>query len=172
MSLNLLAIDRYDASRDSLDEITALLHQAYAKLAAMGFNYVAATQDASVTAKRLQAGDSYVARVEGQLVGVISYYESLMPGFSEPPLYGDKDACHFGQFAVLPGKQNLGVGRQLLEYVENHAQSRGKKQIACDTAEGATHLLSFYEKRGYSPAGYHQWAHACYRSIILCKALP
>jgi hypothetical protein len=49
-------IDLYDRATDSLEQITHLLHRAYATLAARGFNYVAATQTTLVTESRLSAG--------------------------------------------------------------------------------------------------------------------
>lgn len=169
-------IDLYDPSRDSLDEITDLLHKSYAGLASMGFNYVAATQSALVTAKRLTVGNSYIARSDGSkddhIVGTITYYPSTMPGFHEPEHYMKATVAHFGQFAVLPQAQKLGIGNKLMTTIESHAQQAGKQEIACDTAEGASDLIEFYTKRGYRPVGVHQWSHACYRSVLLTKSLP
>ncbi|MBP6747073.1 hypothetical protein KA344_17715, partial [bacterium] len=53
LDTNAIEIDLYDRATDSLEQITQLLHQAYATLAARGFNYVAATQTAAVTESRL-----------------------------------------------------------------------------------------------------------------------
>ena len=169
--MNDVRVDRYNPARDSLAEITELLHQAYAPLAAQGFNYVAASQNAEVTSKRLAAGESYVARAGEKIVGVITYYPRKMAGIDEPSIYAEESAGHFGQFAVLPSMQKLGVGYKLLTLVEQVALEAGKTIIACDTAEGATHLIAYYQNLGYEPAGYHRWSHACYRSIILCKTL-
>ena len=166
-----LKITIYDPLQDSLEEITALLHQAYAPLAAMGFNYVAATQDADVTLKRLTAGISYVAWLDDAIAGVITYYPETKTEFDEPEHYMNPEVAYFGQFAVSPTLQKLGIGNKLLELVEEKALHAGKTTLACDTAEGALHLIHFYQTRGYAPVGYHQWPHACYRSIILSKPL-
>jgi hypothetical protein len=74
METESITIDGYDAVRDSLDEITAMLHTSYAVLAAMGFNYVAATQSTLVTQERLAAGIPFVARSDDGIIGTITYY--------------------------------------------------------------------------------------------------
>jgi hypothetical protein len=58
---------------DSLDAPTALLHRAYAPLAAAGMSFTAATQTAAMTAQRLQGARTWVAvQADGALVGTIT----------------------------------------------------------------------------------------------------
>jgi hypothetical protein len=45
---------------DSLDELTTLLHRAYAPLAASGLRYMTASQDVAMTRKRASKGERYV----------------------------------------------------------------------------------------------------------------
>ena len=35
----------------------------------------------------------------------------------------------------------------------------------------ASHLIRFYDRRGYRHIGHAQWAHANYRSVLLSKSL-
>ena len=56
---------------DSLHELTALLHRAYARLGAMGLNYTAVDQSPEITAKRIAGGQCFVAEIEGKLAGTI-----------------------------------------------------------------------------------------------------
>jgi ribosomal protein S18 acetylase RimI-like enzyme len=67
--------------------------------------------------------------------------------------------------------QKLGIGSKLVDLVEAKAQQDGKREIACDTAEGANSLIDYYIKRGYRSVGYHRWSHASYRSIVLSKTV-
>jgi GNAT superfamily N-acetyltransferase len=166
-----VTIALYDANKDSLDELTLLLHRAYAVLADRGFNYVAATQSPLVTEKRLQAGIAYTARLNEQIVGTVTYYSTSPDTPEEPDYYKKSEVGHFGQFAVLPEMQKLGIGGMLVELIESVALSDKKEEIACDTAEGATNLIEYYTRRGYQAVGYQQWGHACYRSIMLSKSL-
>jgi hypothetical protein len=58
----------------------------------------------------------------------------------------------------------------LLRLVEERAQADGEF-IALDTAEPATHLIRYYEKRGYRFVQHQQWEKVNYRSVILSKRL-
>ena len=44
-------------------------------------------------------------------------------------------------------------------------------EVALDTAEGATHLISIYARRGYRLVEHVRWQHATYRSVIMSKRL-
>ena len=166
-----MKITLFDAKTDSIEEVTELLHRAYAGLAARGFNYVAASQTAAVTESRLTAGSGYIARLNEQIIGTITYYTTARDADDEPNYYKEKTVAHFGQFAILPQLQHLGFGSRLVEFAESLASKDGKKEIACDTAEGATNLINYYTSRGYRHVEYHQWHSACYRSVILSKTL-
>ena len=162
-------------------ELTELLHRAYAPLAEMGFQFFASHQDEEVTASRCAIGDSYVAEQDGRLVGCITLRR---PGVAAaavrqyasgdspwPELYLRDDVAVFGQFAVDPPLQGGGLGSKLLNQVEARARELGAAEIACDTAEGAKHLIDFYEKKGYRSTDKLQWSGVNYRSVILSKSL-
>ncbi|HEY3675146.1 MAG TPA: GNAT family N-acetyltransferase [Candidatus Tumulicola sp.] len=134
-------------------------------------NYVAATQDAMVTRKRVAAASAcWVAYRDQVLSGTVCYYAHNR-GENGPLLYERGDVAHFGQFAVIPSVQGFGIGSALLDVVEQRALADGKLHLACDTAEPAAHLLDFYRKRGFEVVGRHRWLHARYVSVILSKAL-
>jgi hypothetical protein len=54
---------------DDLAALTSLLNRAYAELAAAGFNYTAATQDAVVTGRRVSVGECWLACIGGTVAG-------------------------------------------------------------------------------------------------------
>jgi len=137
----------------------------------MGLNYVAATQDAAVTRARVAAASAcWIAYREHDLVGTVSYYAGGH-GPDGPARYAKTDVAHFGQLAVVPRLQGTGVGSALLDVVEQKASADGKLELACDTAELATHLIEFYQKRGFRIVERHRWPHARYVSVILIKNL-
>jgi GNAT superfamily N-acetyltransferase len=140
-------------------------------LADLGLNYVAATQDAAITRKRIgSASACWIALQDHKLVGTICYYASHRYE-SEPDWYRRDDVCHFGQFAVEPLLQGSGIGSALLRLVERRAVADKKLELACDTAEPAAHLLDYYQRRGFRVVGHHRWPHARYTSVILSKRL-
>ena len=61
-------------SDEPVAPITALLHRAYARLAAMGLNYTAVDQGDDVTARRARRGACLVAEVDGRLVGTLAFH--------------------------------------------------------------------------------------------------
>jgi GNAT superfamily N-acetyltransferase len=168
-----IKIELYDPLNDSIDEITELLHRAYATLAARGFNYVAATQSSEVTVSRLTSGQGYIARQidSDKIIGTITYYTKPRNAGDEPDYYKKSAVGHFGQFAVLPELQKTGIGHKLVKFVESLAKEDGKEEIACDTAEGANDLVAYYTRFGYRLIEHHQWDKACYLSVILSKSL-
>lgn len=162
----------YDETRDSYDALTELLHAAYRPLAEMGLNYVATTQDASVTRARIGAATASWVAVgdDGAIVGTVCYYAGSRHD-REPAWYSRAEVGHFGQFAVSPAQQRSGIGAALLRAVEERALADGKMELACDTAEPASHLHAYYARHGFRVVGRHRWPHAVYDSIILSKSL-
>ena len=154
---------------DSLEDLTTLLHAAYAQLAALGFRYAAVDQDVALTAKRVAQGTCLVAVSEGRLVGTVT----VRPGGSDEgtPYTGQNDVYVFGQFGVLPDLQGGGLGRDLVAACERVAVDAGATRMALDTAEGVDHLVAWYGRLGYRFVDYVQWGHTNYRSVILEKAL-
>ncbi len=62
---------------DSITDITALLHRAYAALGALGLNYTAVDQAPEITRSRLSRGQCFLAEWAGQLAGTIVVYRPI-----------------------------------------------------------------------------------------------
>jgi GNAT superfamily N-acetyltransferase len=155
---------------DSLEELTDLLHRAYAGLAAMGFRYLATHQNTETTARRVAKGECYLMLNDWRIIGTILV---IPPSHPAPHCewYDRPDVSVLSQFAIEPGLQGQGLGGQLLRFAESRAALLGATEASVDTAEGATHLIRFYEARGYREVGRAQWGHTNYRSVLLSKRL-
>jgi GNAT superfamily N-acetyltransferase len=155
---------------DSREELTALLHRAYAELGALGFRYRAVDQDVEMTRKRLARGECYVAVQAGAVVGTALLQP---PNVTAPwcEWYDRPDVAVLSQFAVEPRFQRRGWGGQLMTHAEQRALELGAAELTVDTAEGATHLVELYLRRGYRRVGLEQWEHTNYRSVLLSKQL-
>lgn len=149
--------------------ITELLHTAYAPLAAMGLRFMATHQDDAMTLKRLRSGWSFQAYLGERLIGTITLRKSAPDSLCE--WYRNPAVFSFGQFAVLPEFQGQGTGQALLRHVEQLAASEGAQELALDTAEGASHLIRWYQKRGYRQVDLVSWDDTNYRSVILSREL-
>ena len=155
---------------DSVAAITELLHTAYAPLAAMGFKYLATHQDEATTRRRLQSGISLVAELDGAIVGTVTLRapkaESRCAWYLQPGVWS------FGQFAVRPDLQRHGLGKKLMHAIEQRALQHGATELALDTAEGATHLVRWYEGLGFRFIQHVSWDETNYRSVVMSKRLP
>lgn len=164
----MIEIRRYRAS-DDVDAITAMLHRAYANLAAMGFRFLATHQSADVTRERLNGDLSFVAVVGDEIVGTVTLYDQ--PYEDACQYYRDPTVARFGQFGIEPHLQQSGLGSQMMDLLEQTATDLGFRELACDTAEGATHLVDWYIRRGYRFVEHVQWDVTNYRSVVLSKRL-
>jgi GNAT superfamily N-acetyltransferase len=152
---------------DSIRDITIILHKAYSKLAKMGLQYVATYQDDEITMRRLTKGKGFVGIENNRIVGTISLYP---PGpESSFPLY--QRVYHFGQFAIDPECQGRGLGKQLYLKVEEYCRSLGQTILALDTAEPALHLITMYQKWGYTIVDKTNWDMTNYSSVIMTKKI-
>lgn len=156
-------------SDDDMDALTDLLHRAYAALAVRGWHFVASYQSADVTIARCAKGDTFVAELDGRVIGTITLATTANTGGS--PWLDRDDVASFGQFAVDPELQNLGIGNMLMQTVEERARTLALPELALDTCEYAEHLIRYYSARGYRFIEHVKWPEVNYRSVVMSKRL-
>ncbi|MCE4539500.1 GNAT family N-acetyltransferase [Pelomonas sp. P7] len=159
---------------DSLEALTALLHAAYASLAAQGWNFTAVDQSVDVTRERLKGAQGFVAELNGRFVGTIAIRGPKPAGeayIADPPpaLYTTPGTAILSQLAVHPDCRGLGLGERLMDAAEAWAREQGFKHVALDTAEPAEALRRRYERRGYAEVGRVQWQGKTYASVLMRK---
>jgi ribosomal-protein-alanine N-acetyltransferase len=80
--------------------------------------------------------------------------------------YGDDDA-HLDLLAVTPLYRRLGIGRQLMEWLEKCAVTAGTFNVTLEVRAANEGAQLFYERMGYRPlanvAGYYQGIEAAIR---------
>lgn len=158
-------------STDSIEEITEILHEAYGGLAALGFRYFASHQSLEQTRSRLEGGVPFVALLDDRLIGTVTLYTTASHDDSAPSLYRQEGVGHFGQFGLSPEKQRSGIGTKMLRRIEQEAVKRGIRELALDTAEGASHLIAWYRREGYEIVETCSWDVTNYRSVVMSKSL-
>lgn len=161
---------------DSLEELTALLHAAYASLAAQGWNFTAVDQSVAMTRERLAEAQGFVAERDGRLVGTVAVRGPKPPGEAyiadpPPPLYTTPGTAILARLAVHPDCRGEGLGERLMTAAEAWARDQGFVQLALDTAEPAQALRRRYERRGYATVGRIQWQGKTYVSVLMSKPL-
>jgi GNAT superfamily N-acetyltransferase len=157
-------------AEDSFEELTGLLHRAYASHAAAGRRFSATFQAAAVTKKRALQGECWAGEEEGRIVATVTFYPpELCKGAS---WYDRADVAKFGQMAVEPERKGAGLGRILLDHVEDRARACGAKELALDTTESAEELIAIYTRRGFRFIEYVDWRPTTnYRSVLMSKTL-
>jgi len=87
-------------------------------------------------------GEFWVIQQDDQLVGTGGYY---------PVMRGEK-AVEIRKMYLLPHVRGLGLGKYLLQQLEQAIASRGFMQIWVETASVLTTAVKLYEHNGYQPA--------------------
>lgn len=156
--------------KDSVDEITEVLHLAYGALARQRMHYNASHQPPEQTLARLSSGDSFIAITEsGKIVGTITLYKSSADAGHK--FYTQPVVAYFGQFAVHPEFQGVGIAKKLFEKVEDQARSINATVLALDTAETAHELIATYRRWGFAIVDRADWDSTNYVSVIMAKPL-
>lgn len=163
-----VVLRRFDPSRDSYEQLTAMLHRAFARLGLMGLNCTCVDQDVTVTKQRAQGGDCYVVVSDGELIGTMTLYASDTDSTCQH--YHRRNVATIRQLAIDPAWQNRGIGKSLLAFAENWAATRGYAELALDTPHPATHLVTFYRRQGFRMVDAVRFAGKVYESAILSKA--
>ena len=153
---------------DSLTELTALLHAAYAEHALAGRRFFASYQSVDDTRKRVAKGECWVACDDGVMVGTVTVAFPLVApdGFPCGPRAGT-----FSQLAVLPAYRGNRLGHALLTLAEQRIAELGGTQAVIDTSSLATDLIAWYERCGYAELGRWRWNVTNYESVVLGKTL-
>jgi GNAT superfamily N-acetyltransferase len=163
-----VVLRRFDPSRDTYEQLTTMLHRAFARLGMMGLNCTCVDQDVAVTMRRAQSGDCFVVVSEGRIVGSMTLYTSDSESACEH--YHRHDVATIRQLAIDPAWQNRGIGKSLLAFAEHWAATRGYAELALDTPYPASHLVAFYRSQGFRIVDAVRFAGKVYDSAILSKA--
>lgn len=139
------------ATRDALDDLTRLLQDAVASGASLGFlapldDGASQTYWQNVIAK-IEQGTRVllVARAEdGALVGTAQLDLATMPNGAH--------RAEVQKVCVLRAARGQGIGKLLMEAIEDAARAAGRTLLVLDTWQGSV-AESLYRKLGYVEAG-------------------
>lgn len=122
------------ASTDNLADVQACARAAYSKyVERMGREPAPMVAD---FASQIELGQVYVA-LRGELLAGYA-------GF-----YSEADHLHLENVAVDPSYAGQGIGKTLVEYVEQAARDKDLKAVELYTNEAMTENLAMYPKLGY-----------------------
>ncbi|MEP6503210.1 MAG: GNAT family N-acetyltransferase [Betaproteobacteria bacterium] len=127
------------APDDSVDDLTNLLHRAFAPLGRMGLACGCVAQSVATTAARIARGTCFVALRQSRIVGTVTV--EAPDAHSDCAWYRRPRTASVHQFAVEPGVQHHGCGTRLLTTAQRWAAARGCHELALDTPQRAAHLV-------------------------------
>jgi len=166
--MNLLIGDRNQyllrlSEENDIPAIRLLVNAAYKELADMGLNYTATYQDEEETRRRLSQGRAFVLLDQDKIIATIL--------FKKENKFTNRNTAYLGQLAIQPELKRLKIGTLLMNFCEGLATNEGFDGIQLDTAKPATHLVSWYQRRGYQIVGETRWEGKTYESWIFEKPL-
>ncbi|MEV7972417.1 GNAT family N-acetyltransferase [Cellulomonas sp. NPDC089187] len=157
---------------DDAVPLTAMLHRAYADLAATGLNYTAATQDVMTTRHRADGGRCWVVEDDGALVATLTV--SVPPGRgirALTPVAREPRRAWLNQLAVAPEHRGQGLARSLWSGALAWARDEQITAIGADTALSADRLVGMYGRWGFEHVDTVHWAGKTYDSAVLLHQL-
>lgn len=86
-------------------------------------------------------GEFWVVEAEGRIVGTAGYY----------PISRGENAVEIRKMYLLPDVRGQGLGRYLLQALEQAIATRGFSQIWIETASVLAEAVKLYESSGYQP---------------------
>ncbi|MFR3332102.1 MAG: GNAT family N-acetyltransferase [Odoribacter splanchnicus] len=140
----------------SWDDITGLLHRAFACHLQNGLTYSACTQTAEYTEKRVGNGICIVALLEDKLVGTAT-------------LHFKGKSAHLTQVATDPDYRQYRIGRQLQDYIFKYCKAENVGSLTADTAINAKKVVDWYLKSGWQKVGLRSYITTNYYSVVLRK---
>ncbi|MGX4733642.1 GNAT family N-acetyltransferase [Kitasatospora griseola] len=153
---------------DSAEDLTQLLHRAYAGHVAAGRMFFASYQSVEDTIARAGEGECWLAVKGNRALGTVTVAAPYTVPEGYPAPIG---AGSFWQLAVDPGCQGIGLGQRLLSLAEERIVALGSLDAVIDTSARAVELVCWYRRRGYVPIGTWRWAVTNYESVVLLKTL-
>jgi len=114
-------------------------------------------ETAETIRKKLNMDSAVVAENDGDVIGCVFYVH-------------EASCLDLGRLAVLPQYRRQGVGRALVEYVENRARALQVTRVELGVRLALPRLQAYYEALGYRPIrrGAHEgYAESTY--VVLAK---
>lgn len=152
-----------EANDGDVPRLRALINAAYRELWDLGMNYTGTYQDEEITRERLGKGRGFVLESDGELLATV-----LLSRKNE---ITGRDSAYISQLAVAPNLKKKGLGSLLMDHCEELARNERIPCVQLDTAQPASHLVSWYLSRGYRIVGAKQWDGKTYASWIFERDL-
>lgn len=157
---------------EDADDLTGLLHAAYAELGARGMNFTAVDQTPETTLKRARGGRCWIVQGGVHILGTLTM--SLPPSKTVQGLTAEARVAArawLNQVAVAPSHQGAGIASHLWMLGQEWARSVGATSVGVDTAIPAQHLVRMYGAWGFEHRDVIHWEGKTYDSAVMTRQL-
>jgi putative acetyltransferase len=140
MVVNSARLEIRRATTNDVPAIASVLRQAFREYEALYTpkGYSATTPGPEAIESRMAEGPVWVALFGGHIVGTVS-------------AIAKETGVYVRGMAVLPTARGLGIGRLLLNEVDNFAASNGFRRLFLDTTPFLDRAIRLYEHCGFQP---------------------
>lgn len=144
----------------------SLTHEAYRSVKQLGIQFAAADADITLIEEHLSSNGVYAIQKEGRLISTLSI---RYPWGNNPGPFG---LPHLGWFATAPEFKQQGLGKALMQWVEEHVLTRVLKApaVSLGTAQSHPWLIEMYKKQGFEEVAQADLGHG-HTTIYLRKTL-
>ncbi|MGK7899546.1 MAG: GNAT family N-acetyltransferase [Xenococcus sp. (in: cyanobacteria)] len=104
-------------------------------------------------------GEFWVVELQGNIVGTAAYY----------PITRGEQAVEIRKMYLLPQVRGQGLGKYLLQQLENAIANKGFQEIWLETASVLSEAVVLYKNNGYQPASVVETARC---DLVFRKKLP
>jgi len=127
----------------------AILDDATAYLAKLGFAEWPVPFPEDELAMRIERGELYVAEVDGEIAATFTML------WDDPTFWGDRppDAAYLHKFAVRRDFAGRGIGAALVEWAAGQAAAAGRGFLRLDCQRDDPGIRAYYERLGFEYRG-------------------
>jgi ribosomal protein S18 acetylase RimI-like enzyme len=139
------------ATEAAVPMILAMLDEASDWLARKGFGqWQAGTFNEARIARAVRAGEVYLAKLDGQVVGTLTL------SWSNAMTWGDftNEGAYVSRLTVKRSAAGRNIGRKMIDWAEQQARAKGRKYLRLDCGHDNERLLAYYDKAGFQRVGH------------------
>lgn len=117
----------------------------------------------SVMILGIAGGTLYTVTERAQLIAIYTINTEYNPEYLNAKWkYNREIACIIHRLCVSPEVQNRGIGKIVLNHIENQLQNMGFESVRLDVFSENPYAIRLYEKCGYVKRGYADWRKGCF----------
>jgi GNAT superfamily N-acetyltransferase len=128
---------------------TAILDEASAYVHTLGFEQWPVPFPPDELVQRIERGELYLVDADGEPAATLTLL------WDDPAFWGERppDAVYLHKLAIRRAFAGRGLGAAIVEWVDEHAASAGRRYVRLDCQREDAGIRSYYERLGFVHCG-------------------